>query len=215
MNISLALRQIQNDADSLSHRLSPIFGWLCLMAVLLMTACSNTERPSNDFSNAVGIPVMEYTIGPSDVLSIAVRNHADMSTTVTVRPDGMITFPLLGEIYVVGQTPAGLQNSLGESLREYVNIQPQEVSIVVDEVHSYTVSVLGEVRDPGRFEFQSQITILDALAQAGGLTEFASRRNIMIIRPEQDGVRRIRFNYRDAATANQVYLFPGDTVMVP
>ena len=223
MNIALFSRQQRpgqspHGPDSPGSWLSTgtLAGWLCLMAALFLTACSSSsERAANDFSNAIGIPVMEYTIGPSDVLSISVRNHADLSTTVTVRPDGMITFPLLGELYVVGRTPAGLQNALAESLQEYVNIQPREVSIVVDEVHSYTVSVLGEVRTPGRFEFQSQVTVLDALAQAGGLTEFASQRNIMILRPEQDGVRRIRFNYNDAATADQIYLFPGDTVMVP
>ena len=162
---------------------------------------------------------MEYTIGPSDVLSIAIRNHEDLDTTVTVRPDGMISFPLLDEIYVVGLTPAELQESMAESLREYINILPRELSVVVDAVHSYTVSVLGEVRAPGRFEFQSRATVLDALAMAGGLTEFASRRNILILRPHEEGVQRIRFNYQDVARARedngQMYLFPGDTVLVP
>ena len=168
MNIRMTATHIQDQTNGLSNRVWRTSGWICLLASLVLSACNSTDPGSNEFSGISQVPVMEYTIGPSDVLSIGVRNHEDLTTTVTVRPDGMITFPLLGELYVVGQTPSALQSSLAESLKEYVNIQPREVSIVVDEVHSYTVSVLGEVRTPGRFNFQSQATVLDALAQAGG-----------------------------------------------
>jgi polysaccharide export outer membrane protein len=87
-------------------------------------------------------------------------------------------------------------------------------------VHSYAVSVLGEVRNPGRFQFQSQITVLDALAQAGGLTEFAARRDIQILRPGPEGIQRMRFNYRDVMRSDdglgsQMYIYPGDTILVP
>ncbi len=191
---------------------------LWLISCLTISACAGSGS-HDDLSVVSRVPAMEYKIGPSDVLSIAVRNHEDLDTTVTVRPDGMISFPLLDEIHVVGLTPAELQISMAESLREYINILPRELSVVVDEVHSYTVSVLGEVRAPGRFEFQSRATVLDALAMAGGLTEFASRRNILILRPYEKGVQRIRFNYADVARAReastQMYLFPGDTVLVP
>lgn len=217
MNIQMVISHIQREAARLSARVWRAAGCLCLLTS--MVACSGTAATGNNVAGTAQMPVMEYTIGPSDVLSISVRNHQDMDSTVTVRPDGMITFPLLGEIYVVGNTPSALQTNIAESLSNYINIQPSEVSIVVDAVNSYSVSVLGEVKAPGRFNFQSQATVLDALAQAGGLTEFASDRNIVILRPDRDGVKRIPFNYRDVtrarADASQIYVFPGDTVLVP
>jgi polysaccharide export outer membrane protein len=214
--MTILFQGIKNSALLLSRKqLLSASAWI--ISCLILSACAGSEN--RDSSVVTRMPAMPYTIGPSDVLSIAVRNHDDMNTTVTVRPDGMISFPLLDEIYVVGLTPAELQGSMAESLREYINILPRELSVVVDAVHSYTVSVLGEVRAPGRFEFQSRATVLDALAMAGGLTEFASRRNILILRPHDEGVQRIRFNYQDVARARenstQMYLFPGDTVLVP
>jgi polysaccharide biosynthesis/export protein len=217
MNIQMVCSHIHSKATGLGAKVMRLAGCLCLLTA--MVACSGTAATGNNIAGTAQMPVMEYTIGPSDVLSISVRNHPDMNSTVTVRPDGMITFPLLGELYVVGNTPAGLQVSIAESLGTYINIHPSEVSIAVDAVNSYSVSVLGEVKSPGRFNFQSQATVLDALAQAGGLTEFASDRNIVILRPDRDGVKRIPFNYRDVtrarADASQYYVFPGDTVLVP
>jgi len=214
--MTILFQGITKSASPLSYKkLFPVCLWL--ISCLFISACAGNDN--RNLSTAGSMPAMEYTIGPSDVLSIAVRNHEDMDTTVTVRPDGMISFPLLNEIYVLGLTPAQLQESMAESLREYINILPRELSVIVDEVHSYTVSVLGEVRAPGRFAFQSRATVLDALAMAGGLTEFASRKNILILRPREEGVQRIRFNYQDVAKARedstQMYLFPGDTVLVP
>jgi polysaccharide export outer membrane protein len=214
--MTILFQGIISSAVLLSRKqLFSVSAWI--ISCLIISACGGTDNRNS--SIAASMPTMEYTIGPSDVLSIAVRNHDDMNATVTVRPDGMISFPLLDEIYVVGVTPAELQESMAESLREYINILPRELSVTVDEIHSYTVSVLGEVRAPGRFQFQSRATVLDALAMAGGLTEFASRRNILILRPHDEGVQRIRFNYQDVTRAResstQMFLFPGDTVLVP
>src|SRR5690606_4676684 len=140
----------------------------------------------------------EYRIGPADVLSIYVREQEDMSRTVTVRPDGMISMPLLGDLSVSGLTPLQLRDMVFAGLRQYLQILPEEVTVVVDEIHSYAVSVLGEVRLPGRFEFQGPVTVLDVIAQAGGMTEFASPSRITILRQDMNGDRqRIRFNYSD------------------
>lgn len=163
--------------------------------------------------------LMEYIIGPSDVLSISILNQEAMDRTVTVRPDGMISFPLIEEVNAAGLTPAQLEELMTASLSEYVELIPGELSVTVDEVHSYTVSVLGEVRNPGRFEFTNSATVLDALAEAGGLTEFASADEIVILRTQPDGVRRIRFNYdklMDDPNGNvELSVYPGDTVLVP
>ena len=164
-------------------------------------------------------PVMEYRIGTADVLSISVWQHDDMERTVIVRPDGMISFPLLEDIHAAGLTPAQLRETLVSKLNEYMDIGTREVSVIVEEIHSYTVSVLGEVRTPGRFEFQSHVTVLDVLAEAGGLTEFASRSGILIFRPGQGSMRRIQFNYNDIVSskkaAEQYTVYPGDIILVP
>ncbi len=162
--------------------------------------------------------LMEYVIGPSDVLSISILNQDAMNRTVTVRPDGMISFPLIEEVSAAGLTPEQLEEVIAVELSEYIEPIPGELTVVVDEVHSYTVSVLGEVRNPGRFEFQNQATVLDALAEAGGLTEFASSDDIVILRNEAGGMRRIRFDYKEVMedpSNAELSIYPGDTVMVP
>jgi polysaccharide export outer membrane protein len=138
---------------------------------------------------------------------------------VTVRPDGRFSFALVGEIEAAGQTPPQLQETMVAALAEYIDVLPGEVSVIVDSVHSYTVSVLGEVRLPGRFEFRNQVTVLDALAQAGGLTEFADTSDILILRTYRGQEERIRFNYKKSVRIDdndpRVLLMPGDVVVVP
>lgn len=163
--------------------------------------------------------VMNYIIGPSDVLTISILNQDGMERTVTVRPDGMISFPLIEEVSAAGLTPDQLEERMTTALGEYIQLVPGELTVVVDEVHSYTVSVLGEVRNPGRFEFQNRATVLDALAEAGGLTEFASADEIVILRNEATGVRRIKFDYDELIDgpedSMELAVLPGDTVLVP
>lgn len=162
---------------------------------------------------------MEYRIGPADVLSISVWNHSDMNQTVTVRPDGQVSFALIGDIQAVGLTPLEMQGAMEKALGDYIDLLPGEVSVVVDAVHSYKVSVLGEVRRPGRFEFQNQASILDVLAEAGGLTEFASSSNIRILRSKDGQTEDIRFDYQKLLKSEgkemRVLIFPGDVILVP
>lgn len=162
---------------------------------------------------------MEYRIGPSDVLTIRVRGHDDLDQSVTVRPDGKLSFPLVGDIGAAGMTPAELQDEMESALGQYINIIPGEVTVVVDSVHSYKVSVLGEVREPGRFEFGNRVSVLDALAQAGGLTEFADGSKIMIFRTYQGREEKLEFNYdrlvKAQGTSAWVPVLPGDIILVP
>jgi len=161
----------------------------------------------------------DYRIGASDILSIQVWQQQELSMTVTVRPDGMITYPLLGDINVVGMTPLELRETLANDLLDYVSIIASEITVSIDAVNSYTVSVLGEVNSPGRFSFQSQVTILDVLAEAGGFTAFATPRRIVLLRQEADEVRRIPFDYRDVTRnrgdSKPLLIMPGDIVIVP
>jgi polysaccharide export outer membrane protein len=159
----------------------------------------------------------EYRIGPEDLLDISVWQNKDISRTVVVRPDGMISLPLLNEIRVEGLTPTQLQALLTERLAEYMAFP--EVSVILMEVRSFKVSVLGEVQRPGRYELRRWTTVLDALALAGGLKDFASPTRIVILRPEGKTMRRIPFNYKKVVSAGgeaeNIYLQPGDIILVP
>jgi polysaccharide export outer membrane protein len=164
-----------------------------------------------------GCKVEEYLIGPGDVLHISVWKDATLDRIVTVRPDGMISYPLLSDVRASGETPIQLQKTLTDKLKQYM--ADPEVSVVVQEVHSFAVSVLGEVKTPGRYELKAQATVLDVLAQAGGLTPFASASRIVILRDEDGVKKRLLFDY-DAAISKQgpqqlFYVHPGDIIMVP
>lgn len=159
----------------------------------------------------------EYRIGPEDVLDVTLWNHPDVARIVPVRPDGRISLPLVNDVIVSGLTSQQLRDILIEKYSVFV--PNPEVSIIVREIHSFKVSVLGNVRTPGRFELKSRATVLDALALAQGLTEFAERRRIVVLRHEGTALKRIRFDYDDSVSesgeSSAVFLRPGDTVIVP
>jgi polysaccharide export outer membrane protein len=163
------------------------------------------------------VPPATYSIGPEDVLEISVYGEDGLARIVPVRPDGKISLPLVSDVQAAGLTPTALRDVLVERLSTYIS-QPQ-VSVIVREVHSFKVAVLGEVRTPGRYELKSRATVLDLLAQAGGFSEFASKSRILILRADGDTLRRIPFDYDDLVssdgTKQNVYVHPGDTVVVP
>ncbi len=163
------------------------------------------------------VPVQDYRIGPEDVLMISVWKNEPMSRTVPVRPDGMISLPLLNDVLAAGLTPMQLREAL---LKKFAEYEPNpEISVIVQEVRSVKVSVIGEVARPGRFDLKSRTTVLDILAQAGGLKEFASRARIVILRVQGASMKRIPFNYNKVVAADgeqeNVILQPGDVVVVP
>jgi len=165
---------------------------------------------------AGGAPVgADYKIGIDDVLDIAVWNNTTVSRTVPVRPDGKISLPLLNEVQAAGLTPSQLRASLMSKLVEYM--PTPEVSVIVREVHSNKISVLGEVRKAGRYEISQRATVLDAVALAGGFNDFARRTKLVIMRQEGNGTKRIPINYNRivAEEDDNVVLQPGDIVVVP
>jgi polysaccharide export outer membrane protein len=159
----------------------------------------------------------EYRIGPEDTLQIAVWRNEALSKTVAVRPDGMISLPLVNDLKAAGLTPAELRQVIMRKLADYM--PNPEVSVILTEVRSFKVSVLGEVRRPARYELKSWTTILDVLALAGGFTEFAARNRIVVLRPEGKAIKSIQFNYNRIVSApgeqENFYLHPGDIVLVP
>ena len=157
----------------------------------------------------------EYKIGPEDVLNISVWKNDALSRALPVRPDGMISLPLLNDVQAAGLTPMELRDVLIKKLVEY--IPAPEVSVMVTDVKSFKVAVIGEVGKPGRFELKSRTTVLDLLAEVGGFNQFAARCRIAILRPEGKKFNRIPFNYNKAIAGEQenFYLQPGDIILVP
>jgi polysaccharide export outer membrane protein len=162
-----------------------------------------------------------YVIGPEDVVEIAVWNNTDLSRTVPVRPDGKISLPLLHDVQAGGLTPMQLCGAITASLARFV--ADPVVSVIVREVHSVKVTVIGEVKTPGRYEVRSRATVLDVLAMAGGLSQYAARGRITVLRYEGDSARQLTFDF-DKVTARgagagasqmNFCVQPGDIIVVP
>lgn len=185
-----------------------VAAWLLATPI---TVQAQTPRGAN------GAALDAYRIGPEDTLLVSVWKNEAISKTVPVRPDGMISLPLLHDVTAAGLTPEQLRDVLIEKLSAY--IPNPEVSVIVTDVRSFKVSVLGEVARPARYELKSWATVLDVIALAGGLNEFAARSRIIILRPEGKAMKRIPFNYNKVVAAGgeqeNLALQPGDIVLVP
>ena len=159
---------------------------------------------------------VEFFIGPEDILDIQVWKNPELSRTVPVRPDGKVSLPLVNDIQAAGLTPTDLRDQLTTRLSEY--LPSPEVAVIVREVHSVKVAVVGAVKIPGRYEIKSPTTVLELLAQAQGLTEFASRDRIVVLRQNGGTTARIPFNYRKAGEGSEsdnFFVRPGDIIVVP
>jgi polysaccharide export outer membrane protein len=163
------------------------------------------------------ISAEQYKIGPEDLIAVSVWKNDAMSRVIPVRPDGMISLPLLDDIQASGLTPMQLRDVITKKLTDYM--PTPEVSVIVNEVRSFKVSVMGEVARPSRYELKSLTTVLDVLAQAGGFTQFANRSRIVILRPNGKGMTRIPFNYNKVISSGgedeNLYLQPNDIVLIP
>jgi polysaccharide export outer membrane protein len=158
----------------------------------------------------------EYRIGPEDVLDITVWDNTQLTRTVAVRPDGKISLPILNDVDAANLTPMQLRDVLAKGYSEY--IKDIVLSVIVREIHSLRVSVVGRVRTPGRYELGSRATVLEALALAGGLEEFAKRDRIVVFRHDGKQWQRLAFDYDYAVTENAELNFvlrPGDIIVVP
>jgi polysaccharide export outer membrane protein len=194
---------------------------LAIAASVVSARPSVAQQPQPESG---GCPVT-YVIGPEDVLEIAVWSNADITRTVPVRLDGKISLPLLNDVQAAGLTPMHLRETLTTALNEY--IPNPAVAVLVRETHSFKVSVIGQVKTPGRYELKDRATVLDVLAMAGGLNEYAARGRIVVLRQEATTTRQIPFPYdrltakngsKSGSTAGGPENFcvrPGDVVLVP
>ncbi len=160
---------------------------------------------------------LEYRIGPEDVLHISVWKDDDLDREVLVRPDGGISFPLVGDIQVSGRTPLEVQDEIRNRLARYV--PDAEVTVSVEKISGYTIFVLGEVNEPGQHTLGRYVDVVQALTLAGGTTPYASESKIRVLR-RQDGrevVYRVNFSdiKRGRALQQNIILQSGDVVVVP
>ena len=201
---------------------------LAIMCLVVMMATAAMAQSTLSAMSPIGdsspeksslIVTTDYIIGPEDVLDITVWKNADLSKTVQVRPDGRISLPLIGDVAAVSRTSTQLTEEISSRLKSYM--ENPTVSIVVKEVNSYAIFVLGEVVKPGRYPLKSKTTLLQAITLASGLTPVASRNKIVIFRFAKDGdpLMKIKASYDDIVlrdgTDQNIELKPGDTIVVP
>ena len=170
----------------------------------------------NKVESAILSNANDYKIGPEDLLDISVWKNPELSRTVPVRPDGKVSLPLVNDIQAAGLTPTALRQQLIDRLSEF--IPAPEVAVIVREVHSMKVAVVGSVKTPGRYELKSAATVLEMIALAQGFTDFAARDRIVILRQENGESKRIPFNYRKVAAGDEqanLIVLPGDIIVVP
>ena len=194
-------------------------------AVLALAPASlgaQQEQPSGTggrgAATATARPAPPYVIGPDDVLSIVFWKDKDLSAEVTVRPDGKVSLPLLNDIQAQGRTPDELRDALKQAAQAFV--EDPNPTVMVKEIKSRRVFITGQVEKPGPYPLTGETTVLQLIAMAGGIREFADGSNITIIRKGENGRTEILpFNYRDVLKrknlTQNVQLQPGDTVVVP
>jgi polysaccharide export outer membrane protein len=197
--------------------------WLSLTLVV-RPAQAQEKMASNNASLSVARAVApaqpdsnDYKIGAQDVLRIDVWKEDQLTRTVPVRPDGKISLPLLNDVQATGLTSMQLASVIMDGLRKYMN-NPQ-VTVTVAEINSRRIYVTGEVSRPGNFSLLPNMTVLQALSNAGSFTQFARSKKIYVLRNESGKQTKIPFNYSEAISGKHpeqnVLLRPGDVIVVP
>jgi len=188
-------------------RLTALFIITALTTGFLTSATAQQQRAYGD---------SEFRLGPDDVIEVSVYQEKDLSTVVPVRPDGKISIPLIGEMQASGKTATELQKEITQRYSRF--IAEPAVTVVVKEVNSPKVSVLGEVKNPGIYKIRERATLLDVLAMAGGTTEYAKKDQIHVIRVDAKGTQQtIRIKLDDQYQGKKVgpfFVLPYDQVYV-
>jgi polysaccharide export outer membrane protein len=189
----------------------------------LMVVCACTPRVSplteaQAAAAAVATPDQDkYLLGPEDALEISVWKEPDLTKQLVVRPDGKITYPLIGELQASGQTVKQLQDEILKRLEKFVT--DAHVTVILLKAQNYKIYVTGKVNKPGDFVIGKPVNVMQAISMAGGLTPFASPGSIMVLRTVAGQEMVYPFNYKEVAKGqfleqNRI-LLPGDVVVVP
>jgi polysaccharide export outer membrane protein len=192
------------------------FGKPAVLTTLLL-ACAAVvaavDPPKPVISTTAG--EAQYRLGSDDLIEVFVWKEPELTTTVAVRPDGRISLPLAGELVASGKTASELQQEITVRLSQYV-VQPV-VNVMVKQVNSLKISVLGEVRKPDVYRIKSRVTVLDAIAMAGGFTDLARPNKVIVLRNSASGPQRIKINVKEVVANDHgtpFYLETLDTVYV-
>ncbi len=188
------------------------------LLLVLLSGCATATH--YDYSKEADPRRSEYVIGVADQLAIKVWKTPELSTDATVRPDGTITMPLIGDLVADGRTPSQLKNEITKQLAKYVRDEGSVVTVAVTGVNSYSFTVAGNVEHPGVFNSKKYVTVLDAMQLAGGPNRFASPSNTKLVRRDRNGkVRTIPIDYQAVLDGTQpeanLALMAGDQLFVP
>lgn len=187
-----------------------------------VAATPMTQTPPADPAAAAAaaagvLPPPDYVIGAEDVLDVVVWREKELSAEVMVRPDGMVSLPLLNDVQAGGLTPEEFRMRVSAGAAKYV--ESPSVTVIVKQINSRKISVMGEVVKPGIYPLLAPTTVLQLLALAGGPTAFADVRDISVVRTVDGKTTRLVFNYKEVARGRRmeqnVLLRPGDTVIIP
>ena len=182
-----------------------------------MAAQPGTAKPAPVAAAPDVVVPPGYVIGAEDLLTIVYWRDKDMTSEAQVRPDGRIALPLLNDVQAAGLTPEQLREKLTEESKKYM--EDPNITVVVRQINSRKVFITGEVNRPGPYPLVSQTSVLQLLAMAGGLREYANSKKIVIMRTENGKQINLMFNYKDVIAGKNlkqnVELKPGDTVVVP
>jgi polysaccharide export outer membrane protein len=192
--------------------------WLVLLCLLCSCAKVVVQQPFD--ISAEPQSGDDYQLGPGDVLEVLVWKNADLSKVVTVRPDGRISLPLIGDVEATGLTADQVKEIISGKLTEYYK-EPPTVSIIVQQANSYVIYITGEVQRPAQYQVKRGTTFLQAIALAGGFTPFASTNDIVVLRNGNESKKQIALpiRYKDIISGrnlgNNMLLKPGDTIVIP
>jgi len=192
-----------------------------LAATVPAVSAQSTTPPSGSSagkSQQVAPPTLpkDYVIGVQDVLNVVFMNAKELSADVIVRPDGKISIPLLNDVAAAGLTPEQLASVLTKDAAKYV--RDPGATVIVKEIHSRKIHVIGEVGRSGSFSLGSEMTVVQAIGEAGGFLEGAKKGDVVIVRHENGQERRYKFNYNDFVKGKNIQqnirLLPGDIILV-
>ena len=185
-----------------------------VISIAVITTAHAQKQPADNAARAYGDG--EFQLGPDDVVEVSVYQEKELSAIVPVRPDGKISIPLIGEMPASGKTAKELQKEITSKYAQFIT-EPA-VTVVVKEVNSPKVSVLGEVKSPGVYKIKDRATVLDAIALAGGLTEYAKKDKITVIRVDPSGEQHhLKVNLDDQLKGRRLepfYVLPYDKIYV-
>lgn len=194
---------------------------LAATALIMLNACGGAPLPDYDYSQEPNPLQMEYVLGVADSIAINVWKNPEHSASVTIRPDGTITMPLIGNFEAAGKTPSQLKLEIESRLGKFMRLEGTEITIAVTNTASYRFTVSGEVNGPGIFSAPYFLTVAEAIAQAGGFSRFAKRDRMSLLRrdPATGEVRTIPLNYdliEDGSRPDMnIYILAGDALFVP